>query len=81
MNLTESEQKIFDRIKEESIRRGTAINETFVRNVIRLANVDGDGKKRVVKMETGETFLVPIDDIILNGLRGQDLDRYGRLEK
>jgi hypothetical protein len=32
--------------------------------------------KSVVNMSTGKTHLVPIKDIILNGLRGWELDKY-----
>jgi hypothetical protein len=32
--------------------------------------------KSVVSMETGKTHLVPIKDIILNGLKGWELDKY-----
>jgi len=37
---------------------------------------DEDGMKRVTNMETGKTYLVPIEDIILNGLKGEELTKY-----
>jgi hypothetical protein len=37
---------------------------------------DEDGLKRVTSMETGKTHLVPYEDIILFGLRGDNLDKY-----
>lgn len=43
---------------------------------IELADVDGDGFKRVSLMgNPNKTYLVPIEDIILHGLRGEDLHK------
>jgi hypothetical protein len=35
-----------------------------------------DGNQRVVDMRTGFTHLVPLEEIILNGLHGADLHRF-----
>lgn len=32
--------------------------------------------KRVTSMETGKTHMIPIKEIILNGLNGHDLSKY-----
>ncbi|MDP2660952.1 MAG: hypothetical protein Q8R28_09510 [Dehalococcoidia bacterium] len=34
--------------------------------------------KRVTRMTTGETFMVPVRDIIEKGVREEDLDQYPR---
>ena len=77
--LTETEQKIFDKIVEEYKRRGTK-RSTFwtdeqIKRVIQLANTNGDGKKRIVD-HNGITHLVPIEDIFLFGVKEQELDKY-----
>jgi hypothetical protein len=42
---------------------------------------DEDGMKRVTAMETGKTHLVPVEDIILKGLRGDMLGKYETVEQ
>ena len=37
--------------------------------------------KRVTNMETGKTHMVPIKDIILNGLKGYDLSKYPEVDE
>ena len=37
---------------------------------------DEDGLKRVVSMETGKVYLVPYEYIILNGLKGDELNKF-----
>jgi len=76
--LTEIEQKIFDRVKEEYIGKGiTPVDGPYLKRVIKLANVDGDGYKRVTRMDRPDrTYLVPIEDIILYGIKAEELDKY-----
>jgi hypothetical protein len=50
-----------------------------VRNVLLLSPHD-DGFIPVQIMENGETYLVPIEDIILNGLKGEDVKKYKQLK-
>jgi len=70
MELTKVEKRILDKIKEKR----TLIDENAVIKIIKLANVQGDGYKRVSKMEQPDvTYLVPIEDIFLEGLNGCDL--------
>ena len=77
IELTEIEQKIFDKIEKSYVNRGYAVfNEEMVKKIIKMANTDGDGKKRVVRMRDNKTFLVPIEDVFLNGLKESELDRY-----
>jgi hypothetical protein len=38
-----------------------------------------DGCQRVVRIEDGKTYLVPIQDIILKGLKGTELKKYAKL--
>lgn len=74
--LTDVEQKIFDKIIAEYHKRGKIPNEEYLKKIIRLGNTDGDGFKRVIRMGEDKTYLVPIETIILHGLRAQDLDKY-----
>lgn len=70
------EKRIFEKCRRAYEERGLIIDEDWLRNVISLANTDGDGMKRVVFQ--GATYLVPIEDIILDGLRGCDVPKYQR---
>ena len=77
VHLTEIEQKIFDKVKQEYSNRGiTMIDEDMVRKFIKLANTEGDGKKRVSSMGNPKARLVPIEDIFLKGLKAEDLEKY-----
>ena len=46
-----------------------------IKNMLKVIP-DDDGCKRVTDMETGKTHLVPIEDIVLNGLKGNELYKY-----
>ena len=69
-------EQIFRKIKKEwekRIGKGN-VDEIRLRQIIGLADTDGDGKKRVVV--NGKTYLVPIEDIILKGLKGNEIENY-----
>jgi len=76
----ELQQKIYEEIKEEWIKRygEDKIDLNKLSNLKLLLKLvpDKDGFKRVTKMESGKTYLVPIKDMILNGLHGKDLKKY-----
>jgi hypothetical protein len=74
--MKEHQQKIFDKVLlewEKRVGRGR-VDERMLEEIILLADTNGDGKKRV--SVCGKTFLVPIDDIILNGLTGRKATGY-----
>ena len=58
--------------------KGAKLDYIFLKAIRKLLEVcpDEDGLKRTVDMETGNTHLVPIEDILLNGLRQKDLKNY-----
>ena len=72
--------EIFARVKKEWIRRHGEDNLdpeklAVTRKMIDLVP-DEDGCKRVTLGETGKTYLVPIETIILDGLKGTELEKY-----
>ena len=70
VELTDVEQKIFDKIKADT----TFFDEEDIKKVIKVANVHGDCFKRVTSMSNPDvTYLVPIADIFLCGLKETDL--------
>ena len=76
VELTEVEQKIFDKVIAEYHKRELIPDEEYLKKIIKLGNTDGDGYKRVSKIGGDKTYLVPIETIILCGLRAEDLDKY-----
>lgn len=50
-----------------------------IRSTIIMADTRGDGKKLIIRQSTGERFLVPIEDIILYGIREEELDKYPKV--
>lgn len=76
VELTEVEQKIFDKVIAEYNKKGITANEEYLKKIIKLGNVDGDGYKRVSRMGEDKTYLVPIEEIILHGLKETELDKY-----
>ena len=76
----EKANEIFERVKKEWIKRhgeknlNPAILNTLKKSLLSIP--DDDGNKRVKSLSTGKTHLVPIERIILNGLRGDELDKY-----
>lgn len=74
----ETEERIFNAVKrrwERDVGKGN-VDERKLRRAIRLFNTDGDGLKRVVFLPTGKTHLVPIEDIMLDGLKSGDINGY-----
>lgn len=75
--LTEIEQKIFDKVKAAYEERGvTALDWNIYKKIIKIANTEGDGFKRISRIGEDKTHLVPIADIMLHGLKATELDKY-----
>ena len=82
MKLTKIQQKIFDKVKKEwekKIGKGN-VDEEVLKKIIKLADTEGDGKKRVSVLGLNKTYLVPIEDIILDGIKAFELDKYETIE-
>ena len=78
IELTEIQEGIFEKVKsnwEERVGRGN-VDEDVLKKIIVISDIHGDGKKRVKRRETGELFLVPIEDILLIGVKEEELDKY-----
>ena len=76
--MTIIQQKIFNKILKEWGKRVSIENvdeETLIK-IIKFADVHEDGKKRVSLLGDNKVHLVPIEDIILNGLRGTEIEKY-----
>ena len=60
--------------------KGAKLDYIFLKAIRKLLELcpDEDGLKRVVDGATGNTHLVPIEDMLLNGLKQQDLKNYPR---
>ncbi len=58
--------------------KGAKLDYIFLKAIRKLLVMcpDEDGKKRVKDLETGKTHLVPIEEMMLNGLKQQDLKNY-----
>ena len=76
VELTDVEQKIFDKVVAEYRKRKIIPDEAFLKMLIEMANVHGDGYKRVIRIGEDKTYLVPIEDIILHGVKATELDKY-----
>lgn len=76
VELTDVEQKIFDKVVAEYRKRKITHNEGFLKMIIKMGNVHGDGYKRVIRSGEDKTYLVPIEDIILHGVKATELDKY-----
>ena len=78
VELTEKQQEIFEKVKaawEERVGKGN-VDEEGLKRIIIVADTDKDGLKRVSLMGSDKVHLVPIEAIILNGLKGSDIDKY-----
>lgn len=78
MDREKVEDRIFNKIKrewEKIVGKGN-VDTSILRKIIRISNTDDDGKKRITLMSTGKTYLIPIEAIILEGIRGCDLNKY-----
>lgn len=75
--LTEVQRKIYGKVKdnwEKRVGKGN-VDEDALRRIIIMADTDGDGKKRVVVED--KMYLVPIEDIILIGVKAGEIpDKY-----
>lgn len=76
IKLTKIEQDIFNKVKKYYDGQGKSFNKTFLEKVIKMANTDGDGKKRVYRIEGTKPFLVPIEDFFMQTIKEQELDKY-----
>jgi len=84
IELTELQQKAFNEIWEIwKQKHGAKLNDgrkEFLRQAIADSDRRGDMMKPVMSLEHKKTFLVPIKDIILYGLKGSDLGtKYTRV--
>lgn len=48
VELTDVEQKIFDKIVAEYCKRNQTPDEEYLKKIIKLGNTDGDGYKRIL---------------------------------
>ena len=80
IELTDVEQKIFVKVIAEYHRRNIVPDDEYLKKIIKLGNTNGDGYKRVSRIGGDKTYLVPIEDIILHGLKATDLDKYPTIE-
>jgi hypothetical protein len=74
-------EKIFNKVKkrwEERVGKGN-VDENILKTLVEISVTDDDGKKRVVV--DGKTYLVPIEEIFLNGLKGYEITKKYPLEK
>lgn len=74
--MKKHQKKMFDRVFEaweKKVGKGNVDNERL-KLIIQLADTNGDGKKRIAVC--GKVFLVPIDEIILNGITGLQATGY-----
>ena len=72
----EAADKIMDKIEKEWAVRYEGYDLSHNLNMLRLMLLscpDEDGFKRVTLIENGKTYLVPYEDIILNGLKGDEI--------
>jgi hypothetical protein len=65
------------KVTEEWSKRGT-LDKTFLDFFRKFLSdcPDNDGLKRVTYLPTGKTYLVPYEDLILYGLKGNEVTRY-----
>ena len=70
-------KKLIDGWKKK-IPNDAKLDDIFLKNIREVLKIcpDEDGLKRVIDSETGNTHLVPIEDIMLNGLKQKDLKKY-----
>ena len=76
--MTLIQTEIFKKVKgewEKRIGKGN-VDEFTLKNIIQIADVHGDGLKRVSLIGKKEVHLIPIEDIILAGLKAVDIKKY-----
>jgi hypothetical protein len=72
--------EIMDKVIKEWIKRHGVINLDpqkieMLKNVLKDSPHE-DGLMRVQLIGGGPTYLVPFEEIILNGLKGEDIEKY-----
>lgn len=77
--MKEHHKKILDKIvKRWKKMTNKPIDKKSLLAIIEMADTDGDGKKRVIV--NGETYLVPIEDIILDGIKAKEIGKYPKVK-
>ena len=78
VELTEKQQEIFEKVKATWEERGGKgnVDEERLKRIIIVADTDKDGLKRISLIGSDKIHLVPIEEIILNGLKSSDVDKY-----
>jgi len=76
IELTEIEREIFNKVKKHYDKQGESFKKTSLEKAIKMANTNGDGKKRVYRIGGAKPFLVPIEDFFMLTIKEQELDRY-----
>ena len=81
--LTEIQQKIFDKVKSDWEKRvGIGkVDDDSLCDIIMMADTEGDGKKRVSVLGMKGIYLVPIENIILDGLKAVDIEKYPKVKE
>ena len=79
--MTKKQQEIFDKVKQawEAIAGPGRVDGKILEGIIVMADTNNDGKKRIVC--DGDTYLVPIEDIIIDGVKAVDLFKYPKEKK
>lgn len=78
MELTEKQHEIFKKVKSawDRVGEGRNVDDETLKRIIIFADTNNDGFKRVSLIGSDEVHLVPIEDIIIHGLKSSDLDKY-----
>lgn len=74
MKKKEIEERIVELIHAGWKKLGMPVDKKKIRKMVRLFNTNGDGMKRVVV--SGITYIVPIEDIFLKGLKTREIHKY-----
>ena len=76
IELTEIEQELFNKVKKHYDGQGKSFKKAVLEEAIKMANTNGDGKKRVYRIGGAKPFLVPIEDFFMLTIKEQELDKY-----
>lgn len=76
----EKADEIWEKVREEWIKRYGEENldsrmMELTKKMIRVLP-DKDGRKRITSVNTLKTHLVPVEEIILNGINEENLQKY-----
>ena len=83
LKMSNIQRDIFYTIKKEwekRVGRGN-VDEVALARIILISDTDRNGYKKITNIGTGKTHLVPIEDIILDGIKGFELDKYPEAKK